>query len=865
MMVQPFLGGAHMKVERRPSGHSPLARVGAAALLAGTATPIWATANSSATDAQSTANPAPQDQQEIVVTAPLLFRDILPERSLDEDAIEGYGVSTIDELLGEVQGELGDDIEQPLILVNGQRVNDLSDIGGLPVEALRNVQVLPRGSALKAGGTSNQRVISLTLKRLTRSATLTAAHKIATDGGWNGERGEAIATSIKGDTRANIALRVRDESALLESDRDIIQPAPRFPFALAGNIIGFPDTSGEIDPLLSALAGHPVTVVPLPASAATLTELAGVANQQNATDLGFFRTLRPKTRNYDLNGTFAKRLAPWLTANATLRWGRNTTHSLRGLPSALFILAPANPFSPFSTDVAVAEYGTRPLASRTRHNGGGATLTFDANWGKWQGNLDLVRNVSTDRTFIDRQTSFGSIPIADSINPFTTDLSGLITIGLGETSTRSNSTLADFTVNGPAAMLPAGELLTTVEAQLGWNRLSSDSSFSTFGNGTFRRNQQSVRAGVEVPITSTENGFIPEAGDLSASFEYGRAHYSDAGTVNHYTYGLTWEPRPQLRLHGAIDQTSVPAPIQTIGNPTIVTPDVRVFDPLTGETVDVTEISGGAPSLLPQSTKVRNLSALLRLVPKLNLQVHAEYTDTDYKNFVSGLPEASAAVMLAFPDRFIRDSNGVLTTIDLRPVNFESHREKRFRWGLSMNVKLGGGAPVAAGRAKRGTSRHRTTSLQLTANHTMVFSDEIRIRPGLDSVDLLSGGAIGIGGGRVRHQVDGTASINSGGLGARIGVLWRGRSELTSRINGVTDTLTFSPVLAVNLRAFADMKRFAPHSSWARGFRISLDVINATNKRQRVRDSAGITPLQYQPGYRDRLGRTVELEVRKVF
>jgi hypothetical protein len=42
-------------------------------------------------------------------------------------------------------------------------------------------------------------------------------------------------------------------------------------------------------------------------------------------------------------------------------------------------------------------------------------------------------------------------------------------------------------------------------------------------------------------------------------------------------------------------------------------------------------------------------------------------------------------------------------------------------------------------------------------------------------------------------------------------------------------------------------------------------VINATNNRQTVRDSFGNTPLQYQPAYRDRLGRTVELEVRKIF
>ena len=117
----------------------------------------------------------------------------------------------------------------------------------------------------------------------------------------------------------------------------------------------------------------------------------------------------------------------------------------------------------------------------------------------------------------------------------------------------------------------------------------------------------------------------------------------------------------------------------------------------------------------------------------------------------------------------------------------------------------------------------------------------------------------------MRHQLDGTASINSGGLGVRMGVLWRGPSELTSRINGVTDNLRFSSLLTVNLRAFADTKRFLPHVSWARGFRVSLDVINATNKRQTVRNSLGETPLQYQPGYRDRLGRTVELEIRKIF
>jgi outer membrane receptor protein involved in Fe transport len=69
----------------------------------------------------------------------------------------------------------------------------------------------------------------------------------------------------------------------------------------------------------------------------------------------------------------------------------------------------------------------------------------------------------------------------------------------------------------------------------------------------------------------------------------------------------------------------------------------------------------------------------------------------------------------------------------------------------------------------------------------------------------------------------------------------------------------------VNLRLFADARRVLPNSSWARGLRVSVDVTNLTNDRQKVRDSLGNTPLQYQPAYRDALGRTIEFEIRKVF
>jgi hypothetical protein len=834
-----------------------------------------ATATEAAQGAQSSSD---DPNQEIIVVGPPLFRDIQAERQLDEDGIASYGLSTIDELIGEVQTELGDDEDQPLILVNGQRINDLSEIGALPVEALRNVQVLPRGAAVRAGGTAGQRVISLTLRRQVRSETLTAAEKIATEGDRYGSRGEAILTNVHGDTRFNVALRARGETSLLESERGIIQPEPRLHYALSGNVIGYPNTSDGIDPLLSALAGETVTVAPLPSTAnPVLSDFLAAANNPAVTDLGRFRTLRPKTRNYDLNATYATRLTPWLTSSATVRFGRSLSWSKRGLPPAEFVLSVDNPSSPFSKDVGLAFYGQDPLRSRSRRDNGEANVTLDAVLGKWIGNFNARHVETKDVSRSQRQKTFGAIPLDDNVNPFTSDLTELIAIRNDRASTKSVDNLAQMSLAGPAMKLPAGDLATTVEGRLAWNHLRTNSTFSTNPRGNFRRSEQSIRGTVEVPITSRTNNFLPEIGDLRLTAELSRLHFSDAGTLKHHEVGLIWEPLPLLRLRGGISETDAPAPIQTLGDPVIVTEHVRVFDPLTGTTVDVEQTTGGNASVLPQTTKVRSVSALLRLVPRLNLQLNAEYTDSERRNFLSSLPESSAAVMLAFPDRFLRSGPGCsatprdlatcqLVSVDLRPVNFDSDQEKRLRWGLSMNKKIGGGQPISASSDKAaGRRAHPSTYFQLTANHTMVFSEKIVIRPGLGSVDLLDGGAVGIGGGRVRHQLDGTAALTSGGLGGRLGVTWRGKSLLDTRIGSTTDTLRFSPLMLVNLRLFADGGRVIPGVKWAKGLRLSLDVVNLTNDRQDVRRSFGETPLQYQPGYRDPIGRTIELEIRKVF
>ena len=834
-----------------------------AALLVATATIPARAGEGSAADAQQPGDP---QQPDIIVIAPPLFPDLSPERELDEAAIESYGVSTIDELLYNIQGELGDEDDPPLIIVDGQRVSDVNEIGSLPVEALRNVQVLPRGSAVRAGGTSGQRVVHLSIRRNLRSVTVTAAPRLATDGGTGGGRGETILTHIRGKTRLNLALRGRGEDSLFESDRDIIQPEPRFPYAIGGNVLPYPNLSDEIDPLLSDAGGKPILVAPIPAGASpTLADFA--AASPNQADLGRFRTLRPETRSYELNGTARTPLTPWLTSSASIRLGRTSSESLRGLPSGLFLLTDEHPNSPFSRDVQLAYYGPTPLQNGSCRTSGEANVTLDATFGAWT--ADLTARHSRYRSISRNQRQSGSalITLEDSLNPFASSPESLITVTASRAESRSETTRAQTRANGPAAKLPAGLLQATIEGQVEWDRLRSESNFTTTPERRTRRAEQGIRGALEIPLTSRANGVLPRVGDLGATLELGWTHYSDAGTVRQHAFGLTWEPVPPLRLRAAIEEKGAPASVDILGSPVIITPDTRVFDPLTGGTVDVVQITGGNPDLDAEKVITRRLIGLLRLVPRLKLNLNAEYTDTSRRNFVSSLPESSAAVMLAFPDRFVRDSTGALTAVDLRPVNFDKSQEKRLRWGLSMSSRLGPApaAPARLGSGVRPSPRPQPTTLQFTANHTMVFSERILIRAGLDPVDLLGGGAVGIGGGRVRHQVDGTAGITSRGSGVRLGLNWRGKSELESRFGGTSDTLHFSPVLKLNLRAFTDARRFFPEAAWAKGLRLSLDVVNLTNDRQEVRNSLGETPLQYQPGYRDPVGRTIEFEVRKVF
>ena len=70
------------------------------------------------------------------------------------------------------------------------------------------------------------------------------------------------------------------------------------------------------------------------------------------------------------------------------------------------------------------------------------------------------------------------------------------------------------------------------------------------------------------------------------------------------------------------------------------------------------------------------------------------------------------------------------------------------------------------------------------------------------------------------------------------------------------------------MRTFLDFNQkpaWTAHLPFLKGARMSLMDNNVLDSRQKVTDSAGQTPIAYQPDLIDPLGRVVGAEFRKLF
>jgi iron complex outermembrane receptor protein len=892
--------------------------------------------------------------------------DVKPELQLYPADIQSYGVSSVTELLNELAPETRSDRgrggDSPVILLNGRRISAFNEVQNIPTEAILRVDILPEEVSLKYGYTADQRVVNIVLRRRFRATTGELTGGGATEPGETTGQAEADLLNIRGDNRLNLDLKYQGASDITDADRDIAQSPLSTPYALGGNVTSA-ISGAQIDPGLSALARQSVTVAGVPAGlgsrAPTLGDFGPTAGVPNTSNIGEDRDLQPATQSLTANAVLARPL-PWginATVNGTL--GATGSTSLQGLKGYALTVPDGDPFSPFGEPVMVDRYGSAPLHQYiygwTAHLG--STLNRDLS--DWRLSVTDAYDHADSQT--DTDVGVDPAPLqallnadSTSFNPFGAPPGNLITT-YPQNTTRSISDAINIQAlaNGPLFKLPAGDVY--VSAKVGdtqsWqnstslNQQSTDPELQGFQAIALQRNDVNVVLNTDLPLTSRNNKVLPFMGDFSVNVNTSVDQLSDYGLLKAFGYGLNWTPVEGYNLIVSHTNDQAAPTIQQLGSPQVLTPNVSVFDYATGESVNISTVSGGNRQLEADNRNVVKVGLTLKPFADQNFTFVANWIKSDIDHPIESLPAADAAIEAAFSDRFLRDAEGELTEENTTPVNFSKSDREELRWGFNYSRPIGpqppprqfsrralaggdgpgerhnvngsanqatgaagapgtngatagadpspGGRSGDVGAAAAGGGRDTSGGgfgggsrgggggrggfgggfagggrFQIAIYHTVYFVDREIVAAGGPQLNLLNGAAASSAGGQYRNEVQAQLGATLYGFGARLSADWRSASFVTGGASSSTGNLFFSDITTINFRLFDNFGQqpwAVKASPWLRGSRLTLNVTNLFDQRVSVHDAAGATPISYQPGYIDPVGRTITLSIRKLF
>lgn len=590
-------------------------------------------------------------------------------------------------------------------------------------------------------------------------------------------------------------------------------------------------------------------------------------------DISGLRTLLPKRDDVQLNAVVTHPLSAKVNASLNARYDWVETRGVLGLPQALINNSGATPFRVLERDGS-----NRAFRLGT---------TIDGMLGRWRWTLTGNYDRTESATVTDRNTAI---------------VAGLAMLATDQARSRFQNWGAVATADGKLLRLPAGNVILGLRA--GYNDRSFRSeAVNATGNVTGRVQRREVqgRGNVEIPLTRRSEGLGRVIGQFSANANISRSDLSDFGNLTSHGFGFVWSPFEGISVFGnSTTAQAAPSP-QQLGDPTIVTPNVAVFDYLQGTTVLATLISGGNPLLRDEEQRDKSITLSVTPQKVKQLTLTATYTQKRSDAPISGFPALNAGTEGAFAGRIVRDGAGRLVSIDQRPVNFQSSRDDLFRWGFTFSRQFaqsaqtpGAGFSGGPGRGPMGYGGPRGPGTggpgggpgggrgpgpggpgifggggggrwSISLFHTVRLNDEIGIAPLVPVLDRLNGDATGAFGGTSRHSVD----LDGGWFHKGFGILAIAKWKSGTIVDGgpLGTDLRFSSLATLNIRAFLNFgqkKKLIKDVPFLKGARMSLRIDNLTKSIQEVRDQNSLIPLRYQPGYVDPAGRTVVLSFRKL-
>lgn len=802
--------------------------------------------------------------------------DIPPDVTLSAEEIKAYGASNIAELLQRLEpltsSSRGRSDSGPVLLLNGRRISGFQEIQGIPVEAIERTEILPEEVALNYGYSADQRVVNFVLKLQFRQATATLQGRGPTQGGRSTTEVDGNSFTIKTGDRWNFDIERQHDTALFESERDITRD-------VRDNTYG---PSGAV---------------------ATPEELSA------------YRTLQSRGDRTTIRGSLAHDLNATTKATGSFSLEDSSTSGYGGLPSLNLTLPAGNPYSTSADDVSLQRYLADP-GTMLRNNDtltGKAALLVDGYLKEWR----YTVTATYDRTETDTTTGRGYevLPVQaaledddPAVNPFGVIPPSLLRPAADTAHSVSSGGNLETTLNGTVWESPAGNLRSTVKFGLDTRTLDSESDRTVTGHteSSLQRDRVYGSFNINMPLTSTRRDFLSKFGDLSLNFNAGYDDLSDFGGLTTIGGGLNWAPNGKIGFVVSYTQEQGAPTINQVNDPLIYTSNVPVFDfkaGANGETVNITQITGGNRDLGSDDRSVVKLGFNLTPFQSLNFNFSSNYTWSRTDDAISAFPTITPALEAALPSRFVRDDDGNLLSIDARPLNYARTERQDLRTGFTFSRPFGkpnpsaggprpggmmmmggprpagggegGGGPGGPGGGGGGGPRmggRGGTPMQpgqgvfnLSVYHTYRFQDEIVIADGLPVIDQLNGGATGGRGGTPQQEIQVQGGAFRNGFGAFINANWR---EATFVDGGTGADLNFSHQTTVGLNMFVDMNQrpnWVKKAPWLlKGARISLGFDNIFDTRTVVTTSAGSLPVNYQPDYLDPTGRVIRLNYRKV-
>jgi len=793
---------------------------------------------------------------------------LLAESELDENGIAAYGLDNVGDLLAEVLTQVGGSNDGPIILINGQISNGISEVSDLPTEAVSKIQLLPRQAAGQLGQNPGRRVINVVIKSDLRQFTGNVSAGFATAGQGLSATAEINLLALANGNRRSFVLKARHSDPLFEADRDILNDSEGTPYDFIGNVVSYPYPGSNIDPALSALAGQPVLVAGANAATTspTLADFAARANRANFSDLGRYRTLLARQRGISANANFTQKLSAVTSLSLNLAADRSYTRGFTGASTADLRLPGGTPFSPFASDVLLARYLGPPLTQ----TGNSTALTFAANLntraGGWRISLSANFSHRIGHTASERgiDTAALATKIANgTVNPFAILPASLVSTILADKARSSaDNGNAQLLVNGSPFNLPAGPVTAALRLEWRGNRSSSE----TIGGATnfsthLRRDEESAQLALQLPVLGSTSPIGALGFELSGALR----HVTAAGGLEEYGYGVNWLPVSAVTLRAAVNHEQLAPSPNALTDAVITLDGVRTFDFIRQETVFVRYVSGGNPNLGVEQRRSTTVSATFVPFAAANFTLNAEYWNVVGRDSFAALPPVNAEVQAAFPDRFQRDIAGRLIAVDARPVPFARVKREYLRWGATFSRSFGRTVrPAAASGDSEGNALSARWRLNGYINHEWTITSSRLARAGLPEVDLLAGGALGYGGGQPRHMIQFGGGVVRSGIGLQVNGTWKGGSRIAAGTVAAPDEIRFAPRTTIDVRLFGNLGPLFPSSRLAKGMRIALSVDNLFDSKDRVTDASGSTPNRYQPYLLDPLGRTISFSLRKV-